>query len=111
MNEARDGQRDHWRSGTDRKNPSGNHVAVRCADEGRDVDVLLAHMMEGSGSVTEDQKVDAGQRLGRVGNSGNTSESHLHIHAVRKGSGSALEEKGVPILFDGRFSVRNGLVF
>jgi len=41
-------------------------------------------------------------RLGRVGNSGNASESHLYIHSVRQGSGSALEWKGVPILFDGR---------
>jgi murein DD-endopeptidase MepM/ murein hydrolase activator NlpD len=47
--------------------------------------------------------VKEGQRIGRVGNSGNTSEPHLHIHAERDGA-------GVPLRFDGRFPVRNDLV-
>lgn len=75
------------------------------------MDVVLAHMTEGSVAVGEGQEVEEGQFLGRVGNSGNTSEPHLHIHAVRTGSGSILEGEGVPVLFDGRFPVRNGLVF
>lgn len=73
--------------------------------------MVLAHMMEGSIAVTEGQTVDEGQPLGRLGNSGNTSEPHLHIHAWRTGSGSMLEGEGVPIRFDGRFLVRNSLVF
>lgn len=105
------GQPDHRISGTDRENPAGNHVVVRCADEDLGVDVVLAHMTEGSVAVGEGQEVEEGQFLGRVGNSGNTSEPHLHIHAVRTGSGSILEGEGVPVLFDGRFPVRNGLVF
>jgi hypothetical protein len=86
---------------TDREHPAGNHIVIRC--EG--VNVLLAHLQNGSVMVEEGSTVDTGQRLGRVGNSGNTSEPHLHIHAVRAGSGDALE--AVPILFEGRFAVRN----
>lgn len=93
----------------DSENLAGNHVVVRCAEQ--EVDVVLAHMMAGSVTATEGQIVKAGEALGRLGNSGNTSEPHLHIHAVRTGSGSMLDGEGVPILFDGRFLVRNSLVF
>jgi hypothetical protein len=42
-----------------------------------------------------------------VGNSGNTGEPHLHVHAQRPGSASApLGGAPLQILFDGRFPVR-----
>jgi hypothetical protein len=107
--EARDGQPDHRPSGTDRENPAGNHVVVRCAEE--EVDVDLAHMKEGSVAAERGERVEEGRLLGQVGNSGNTSEPHLHVHAVRTGSGSVLQGEGVPIVFDGRFPVRNGLLY
>ncbi|MGE7916039.1 M23 family metallopeptidase [Lysinibacillus xylanilyticus] len=53
--------------------------------------------------VEKGEKVTTGQILGKVGNSGNTSEPHLHIHAEKNG-------KGVPITFNDRFLVRNSLV-
>ncbi|MUV38304.1 hypothetical protein JNUCC1_02142 [Lentibacillus sp. JNUCC-1] len=82
--------------------PEGNFVQIRCDKE--DVNVLIAHMQEGSVTVQENEGVETGQLLGYVGNSGNTSEPHLHIHAERNG-------EGVPIQFDGRFLVRNSLVW
>jgi hypothetical protein len=42
--------------------------------------------------------------IGRVGNSGNTTEPHLHIHATDPGTGRA-----VPITFHGRSLTRNSL--
>ncbi|MEZ7171746.1 M23 family metallopeptidase [Sporosarcina sp. OR05] len=63
----------------------------------------MAHMKEGSVAVAKGDTVTTGQLLGKVGNSGNTSEPHLHIHAE-------LDGKGVPLTFDGRFLVRNQLV-
>jgi hypothetical protein len=106
---TKDGQLDHRPSGTDRENPAGNHAVVRCAGGG--VDVALAHMKEGSVAVKRGESVAEGELLGRVGNSGNTSEPHLHVHAVKTGSGLVLDGEGVPVLFDGRFPVRNGLFF
>lgn len=53
--------------------------------------------------------VEEGRLLGRVGNTGNTSEPH--VHAVRTGSGNIFEGEGVPSEFGGRFLVRNDLVF
>ncbi len=40
--------------------------------------------------------------IGKVGNSGNSSEPHLHIHAEKDG-------EGIPVLFDSRFLKRNYL--
>ncbi|GGD12622.1 M23 family metallopeptidase [Pontibacillus salipaludis] len=78
----------------------GNHVTLRC----QNTDVILAHMKPGSVQVTKGQTVKAGDLLGLVGNTGNTTEPHLHIHAERDGV-------GIPITFDGRFLKRNSLVF
>lgn len=107
--EVRDGLPDLTPPEADGEHLAGNHIVVRCGED--DVDVVLAHMMEGSIAVTQGERVEAGQVIGRVGNSGNTSEPHLHIHGVRTGSGSTLDGEGVPLLFDGRFLVRNSLVF
>ena len=86
----------------DRSQPAGNHLVLRCED----VEVALAHFQQGSVMVSEGDTVVAGQPLAKVGNSGNTSEPHLHIHATRVEGGSSAGEP-VPILFNGRFPVRN----
>ncbi len=54
--------------------------------------------------VDKGDKVQTGKRIGLVGNSGNTSEPHVHIHAEKDG-------KGVPIEFNGSFPVRNSLIW
>ena len=41
---------------------------------------MLAHLRQGSVAVGQGQQVAAGDTLGRCGNSGNTSEPHLHFH-------------------------------
>jgi len=86
-------------------NASGNHVVIGC----KGVKVLLAHMMNGSVSVKRGAILKEGQPVGRVGNSGNTFEPHLHIHAARTPDES-LRGPSVPILFDGRFLSLNSLV-
>src|SRR5690606_461953 len=64
---------------TDSENLAGNFVGVAC----QGVTVVLAHLQAGSVSVAVGEPVTVGTPLGRVGNSGNTTEPHLHIHAVR----------------------------
>ena len=90
----------------DQDNPAGNHVLIEC--EG--VEILLAHMQQGSTVVTVNQAVTTGDLLGKVGNSGNTSEPHLHIHAEEPGEpGVILDGRAVPITIGGRFLVRNSV--
>lgn len=103
---AVDGRSDQIPPNRDIANFAGNHVVVLC----HDAEILLAHMMEGSLLVAAGDEVAEGQELGAVGNSGNTSQPHLHIHAERGGvSGRILDGVGVPMTFEGRFLVRNNL--
>jgi hypothetical protein len=91
---------DHQRAGTaDEENAAGNHVLIRCGS----IDVMLAHMKQGSVAVSPGETVAAGHRLALVGNSGNITEPHLHVHAQRG-------EQAVPLTFDGRWLVRNAIV-
>jgi len=100
-----DGLPDHAPPAGDTNNPAGNHVEIQTGEHR----VFLAHMEKGSIAVKPGQRVQAGDLLGRVGNSGNTSEPHLHIHAVRGGQ-SLFDGDGVPLTFNGRFLVRGDLV-
>ena len=70
--------------------------------------VFLAHMQRGSALVKKGDRVARGQPLGKVGNSGNTSEPHLHIHAVRGGTGLH-GWAVVPVTLQGSFLLLNEL--
>ena len=97
----------------DREHLAGNHVMLRCADADSNpnmnsgADVLLGHLQPGSVQVRAGASVAVGDWLGLVGNSGNTGEPHLHVHAQRPGPiGAPLGGDPLPILFSGRFPVR-----
>lgn len=61
--------------------PAGNYVDIEVASTG--THLLLAHMREGSVSVSPGQNVLEGDTLGVCGSSGNTTLPHLHIHHQR----------------------------
>src|SRR5690606_44481 len=61
----------------DAANPAGNHVIL---DLGNGEFALLAHLKANSITVESGDEVRQGQRIGSCGNSGNTSEPHLHFH-------------------------------
>ena len=88
---------------TDREHLAGNHVLLRCLD----ADVLLGHLQSGSVRVRAGAEVVVGDWLGLVGNSGNTGEPHLHLHAQGIGPVNApLGGDPRPVKFNGRFAVR-----
>ncbi|WP_246665976.1 M23 family metallopeptidase [Aquamicrobium sp. LC103] len=78
----------------DPRNPAGNHVVL---DLGNDEYAFLAHLKEGSVGVEKGDSVQAGQEIGRCGNSGNSSEPHLHFHLQTTPSLGAGE--GLPAFF------------
>lgn len=89
--------------------PAGNHVVIQPACTG--VYILLAHLKAGSLRVRKGDHVKLGQIIGRVGNSGNSTEPHLHIHcATIDGDDFVGGGTGVPLLFGGRFLKRNSIV-
>jgi hypothetical protein len=85
-------------------NRLGNHVILRCGE----AEIVLAHMRQGSVTVVPGDTVSTGERLGEVGNSGASTEPHLHIHAQRPPLPGAPPISGAPLALriDGRFLVR-----
>lgn len=78
----------------DPSHPVGNGVVI---DHGGGEFSLLAHMQPKSLRVQKGSRVEAGTLLGRCGNSGNTSEPHVHYH-LQDGPDLAAAE-GLPARF------------
>lgn len=57
---------------------AGNHVLI----EKRGVIVALCHLRQGSVAVRPGQQLRIGDVLGECGNSGNSTEPHLHMQAL-----------------------------
>ncbi|HIW83828.1 MAG TPA: M23 family metallopeptidase [Candidatus Dorea gallistercoris] len=73
----------------------GNHVLI-CHEE--QVYSLYAHLKPGSIQVTVGQTVKRGEKIGECGNSGNTTEPHLHFQ-LQAGK-SFYTAPGLPVEFE-----------
>ena len=62
--------------------PTGNHVTIQLEETG--TYLIIAHLQPGSVTVRTGESVVEGQVIGACGNSGNTSEPHIHIHHQRQ---------------------------
>jgi murein DD-endopeptidase MepM/ murein hydrolase activator NlpD len=74
---------------------AGNYVVLEL--EHRSAFVLLAHLMRGSISVRPGASVGVGDPVARCGNSGNSTQPHLHVQAMD--SLSPLRARGLPVEF------------
>ncbi len=72
---------------------AGNHVVI--ADSGRYV--LVAHLRRGSIDVRRGEHVDVGRRIAACGNSGNSTEPHVHLQAMDAADPAVA--RGIPIAF------------
>ncbi|MDX1549299.1 MAG: M23 family metallopeptidase [Lysobacter spongiicola] len=103
---AVDGLPDQPIGTTNAQAPAGNHVML---DLGRGEYALLAHFQQDSLQVATGDEVAAGDVLGRCGNSGNTSEPHLHFHLQDSpvfGQGSGLPAYFNDYIVDGKAVAR-----
>ena len=73
---------------------AGNYLLI---DDGHQEWVLLAHLQPHSSPVEVGQHVAAGQKIGSCGNSGRSSEPHLHVHM--QNSADTDRAAGLPITF------------
>ncbi|MBJ8031815.1 M23 family metallopeptidase [Bacillus cereus group sp. N21] len=96
---------------------AGNHIYLRLDETG--TYLILAHLKRGSVRVKEGQHVTEGAIIAQVGNSGNSSEPHLHIHHQRQDPSktSMFLSEGLPLYFrdidghampEGGIRVKNG---
>jgi hypothetical protein len=104
---AEDGLPDLAPPTVDREHMAGNFVLLECGDVG-EFHVLLAHMRDGSVAVHPGDYVTTDSKLGNVGNSGNSDEPHLHVHAQRPGHiWDVFTGDPLPVTFNGRYLIRN----
>lgn len=74
---------------------AGNHVVLALGPAGPFV--LLAHLRRGSVHVRPGQHVFAGDQLGECGNSGNSTQPHLHVQVTDTTDWPAAV--GIPLAF------------
>lgn len=72
----------------------GNHVVI---DRGDGVFALVAHLKKGSATVRPGDRVAAGDVIGACGNTGNTSEPHVHAQLMDRSRPSPA--RGLPMAF------------
>lgn len=104
---AVDGNPDMAIGQTDAVSLVGNHVVIEI---GPSRHVLLAHLKRGSVSVSEGQIVRSGDPIGLCGNSGNTSQPHLHLQVQDHPDFRSSDLKTYPIVFWGTRLIRGGAV-
>ena len=83
---------------------AGNHVLIQAEA----AVIALCHLQQGSLAVRSGQRVTAGEMIARCGNSGNSTEPHVHLQAV-----DSLEIErahAVPITFNGSMPRHGGVI-
>jgi hypothetical protein len=82
-------------SGQTIQTAGGNYAVVRI---GRGRYAFYAHLQPNSITVEKGKRVRVGERIGLLGNTGNTDAPHLHFHVMD--SPSPLRSSGLPFTFD-----------
>ena len=95
---AQDGMTDN-RPGleTNTDQPFGNHVVI---DLGNGEYAVVAHFKKGSIRVAKGDEVTSGHVLGLSGNSGNSSEPHIHFHVQDAPKLKPGGSVGIPVRFE-----------
>lgn len=77
-----------------KKQAPGNYVVI---DHGNNEYSMMAHFKKNSVKVIKGKTVNAGDIIGLIGNSGNSSEPHLHYHL--QNTPKWFEGEGLPAQF------------
>jgi len=79
-------------------NVFGNYIVMQ--PDGQNTRLIVAHLKQNSISVKRGDRVEEGHPIALCGNSGNTTEPHIHIHLVAMHEqGDALTLTGLPLYF------------
>jgi murein DD-endopeptidase MepM/ murein hydrolase activator NlpD len=75
--------------------PYGNHILLEIGNHRY---AILVHLKQGSARVSEGERVQLGQQIAAVGDSGNSLWPHLHFH-VQEGPDFDQQARTVPVVF------------
>ncbi|MBU0927188.1 MAG: M23 family metallopeptidase [Spirochaetes bacterium] len=76
----------------------GNYVSIRLDET--ETYLVIAHLKRGSVGVSPGRRIAEGDFLALAGNSGSSSEPHVHIHHQRQDPGASLFlAEGLPLYF------------
>jgi len=59
---------------------AGNHVVIETAPGGPYV--LVAHLQQSTLTVAPGQRIESGEQIGSCGNTGNSTQPHVHLQAI-----------------------------
>ena len=93
---VRDGLQDNAIGETNEGEAAGNYVVL---DLGNSEYLFIAHLQNGSVKVQLGDTVVSGQVLGLTGNSGRSSEPHIHIQLQDGPDIYSVEAIGLPLTF------------
>ena len=82
----------------------GNHIVLEIRDRRY---AVFAHLKQGSAQVSKGERVQLGQQIATVGDSGNSLWPHLHFH-VQDGPDLDTQARTLPIVFHDVVLARNG---
>ena len=82
----------------------GNHIVLEIGDRRY---AVLAHLKQGSAQVSKGERVQLGQQIATVGDSGNSLWPHLHFH-VQDDPDLDTQARTMPIVFHDVVLARNG---
>jgi len=90
----------------DEHNPAGNYVVIEHVDNEFS---MIAHFKKNSILVKSGEIVTEGQLIGKCGNSGNSSEPHIHFQIMD--TPDIVYGKSIRILFkDGKEPIQGGMI-
>lgn len=98
VKKMRDGVADQPIGITNPKLPEGNFIVIGCPN----FYVMMAHFKKGSFKIKVGDKVQTGEVIALIGNSGNTTGPHLHIMAFSTNDLTG-KQTPLPITFNGRY--------
>ncbi|MDD4382248.1 MAG: M23 family metallopeptidase, partial [Candidatus Dojkabacteria bacterium] len=96
VKDLQDGIKDQPLRVKDSSAGGGNDIVIGC----NGFNVYMAHIKSGSFRVKLGDKVQIGDELAEIGNSGNTDGPHLHIHAFKEEGEDIVP---LPMTFNGRY--------
>lgn len=87
-----------------------DHYGNRLTIKNGNYYIYLYHLEKDTTVVNVGEKLNVGDYIGRVGNSGHSTKPHLHIHVVYSEEEEYWLGKGIPILFNDKYPVKNCLI-